>query len=146
MESKAADKLEAERASRPTAFFPSTNSGRSHFFRDRDVSSRLRAPLALMGDASVATAAVATSTTPTYASTVAASGVVWCLWSAEQANSEDLATVPESFVEEVCALMECEEVEPFATLCHLCDLDLDLGEEHAPASGSPSLVSKSDYP
>ena len=66
---------------------------------------------------------------------------MWLQWSGQrstQASSEDLTSVPECFVEEVCALMECEEVEPFATLCHLCDLDLDLGEDHAPASGSPS--------
>ncbi|KAK3289404.1 hypothetical protein CYMTET_3163, partial [Cymbomonas tetramitiformis] len=74
MESKAADKLAAERASRPTPFSPSTNSGRTPFFRNRAVS-RPRAPLAVMGDSSVATAAAATSTTPTPASSVAAPGV-----------------------------------------------------------------------
>ncbi|KAK3253340.1 hypothetical protein CYMTET_37339 [Cymbomonas tetramitiformis] len=73
MESKAADKLAAERASRPTPFSPSTNSGRTPFFRNRAVS-RPRAPLAVMGDSSVATAAAATSTTPTPASSVAAPG------------------------------------------------------------------------
>ena len=60
------------------------------------------------------------------------------VWSAEQAHSEDLSSVPECFLEEVCALMECEEVEPFVALCHLCGLDTDLGEEHAPAPGSPA--------
>ena len=180
MESKAADKLAAERASRPSPFSPSANSGRTPFFRSRAVS-RPRAPLAVMGDSSVATAAAATSTTPTTptpASSVAAPGVRRCfacgspdhivrncpdevklqawranapsrlarqpqhvaavVWSAEQAHSEDLASVPECFVEEVCALMECEEVEPFVDLCHLCGLDVDLGEEHAPAPGSPA--------
>ncbi|KAK3250902.1 hypothetical protein CYMTET_39736 [Cymbomonas tetramitiformis] len=74
MESKAADKLAAERASRPSPFSPSANSGRTPFFRNRAVS-RPRAPLAVMGDSSVATAAAATSTTPTPASSVAAPGV-----------------------------------------------------------------------
>ncbi|KAK3288751.1 hypothetical protein CYMTET_3788 [Cymbomonas tetramitiformis] len=73
MESKAADKLAAERASRSTPFSPSTNSGRTPFFRNR-AASRPRAPLAVMGDSSVATAAAATSTTPTTASSVAAPG------------------------------------------------------------------------
>ncbi|KAK3288479.1 hypothetical protein CYMTET_4043 [Cymbomonas tetramitiformis] len=74
MESKAADKLAAERASRPSPFSPSANSGRTPFFRNRAVS-RPRAPLAVIGDSSVATAAAATSTTPTPASSVAAPGV-----------------------------------------------------------------------
>ncbi|KAK3251096.1 hypothetical protein CYMTET_39552 [Cymbomonas tetramitiformis] len=74
MESKTADKLAAERASRPTPFSPSTNSGRTPFFRNR-AATRPRAPLAVMGDPSVATAAAATSTTPTSASSVAAPGV-----------------------------------------------------------------------
>ncbi|KAK3234396.1 hypothetical protein CYMTET_55338 [Cymbomonas tetramitiformis] len=167
MESKAADKLAAERASRSAPFSPSSPSNRPSFFRNRT-----RAPLAVMEGPSAATAAVATSPAPTPTSSAATSGVRRCfacgspdhivrncpdeaklqawkanapprlakqpqhvaavVWSSEQAQSEDLSSVPEIFVEEVCALMECEEVEPFATLCQMCDIEVDLGEEPAP--------------
>ena len=166
MESKAADKRAAERASRTTPFSPSTSSGRAPFFRNR-----ARAPLAVMESPPSATAAVATAPASTPPSSVATPGVRRCfacgspdhivrncpdeaklqawkanapprlakqpqqvaavVWSAEQAQPEDLSSVPEIFVEEVCALMECEEVEPFATLCQMCSIEVDLGEEAA---------------